>query len=451
MTSLPLLSRCAPDDVIAWRQGNAVTGARFVADVMQLAAALPRQSHVLNACSDRYRFMVGFSAALMAGKTNLLPPALTPEMVRRLREFAPGTICLTDHPLDIDMPTVFWQTIMSLPASASQQDVPVIPASRAAAVMFTSGSTGLPVSHVKTWGSLVAGAHAEADCLGLTGKDRHYIVATVPAQHMFGLESTMLLVQQGGMTMNAGQPFYPSDICATLAATPEPRILVSTPAHLKVLLASGLQVPPVKFVLSATAPISPQLASETESRLQTQLLEIFGSTETGQIASRRTTQSAEWKLFPGVTLDKPDGRFWARGGHLQIPTPLADELELLGPEQFLLHGRTADLINIAGKRSSLGYLNHQLNAIPGVLDGAFFMPEDIGDGPLARPMAFVVAPDMQPAALQAALRDRIDALFMPRPLVLLKSLPRNSMGKLTHGALLALANEHQQKGLTHAG
>ena len=67
---------------------------------------------------------------------------------------------------------------------------------------------------------------------------------------------------------------------------------------------------------------------------------------------------------------------WASGAHVEQPTPLADELELLTAERFLLHGRTADLINIAGKRSSLGYLNHQLNAVPGVIDGAFFMPDE---------------------------------------------------------------------------
>ncbi len=68
--------------------------------------------------------------------------------------------------------------------------------------MFTSGSTGLPVPHIKTWGCLVAGARAEADCLGLTGKERHYIVATVPAQHMFGLETS---VMQGGSVQDIFQ------------------------------------------------------------------------------------------------------------------------------------------------------------------------------------------------------------------------------------------------------
>ena len=143
---------------------------------------------------------------------------------------------------------------------------------------------------------------------------------------------------------------------------------------------------------------------------------------------------------------------WASGGHVEQPTPLADEIELLTTERFLLHGRTADLINIAGKRSSLGYLNHQLNALPGVADGAFFMPDDqpIDDENVTRLMAFVVAPGMTAATLLAALRERIDAIFIPRPIVLLDSLPRNSTGKLPRDTLAALARKHQRKGLLHA-
>ena len=142
-----------------------------------------------------------------------------------------------------------------------------------------------------------------------------------------------------------------------------------------------------------------------------------------------------------------EAQVWASGGHLERAIPLADELELLDGKRFLLHGRTADLVNIAGKRSSLGYLNHQLNALPGVVDGAFFMPDDEGDK-VTRLVAFAVAPGMTAATLLTALRERIDTVFMPRPLLLLESLPRNSTGKILRATLEALAHEHV-KGFTH--
>jgi acyl-coenzyme A synthetase/AMP-(fatty) acid ligase len=453
MTALPLIAHGRSADVLAWADGAPVTAGRFLADARRLAASFPPGRHVLNASADRYRFAVGMAAALISDRVSLLPPALTPEMVRQVRQFAPDVVCLTDQAQAIALPQIAWDEVMAGETPDSDTfDIPSIPAANIAAIVFTSGSTGLPVAHRKSWGGLVRSVRAEAQRLGLLDGRRHSIVATVAPQHMYGFESTVLIALQSGAALTASHPFYPADICAALARAEHPNILVTTPIHLKALLASGLDIPQPDLVLSATAPLSPQLASAVEARLGVPLLEIYGSTETGQIASRRTTESPEWRLFPGVTLAARDGGTWASGGHVEQPIALADEIEVQDAGRFLLHGRTADLVNIAGKRSSLGYLNHQLNAVPGVVDGAFFMPDDKdagGDG-ITRLMAFVVAPGMKSAALLAALRQRIDAVFLPRPLVLLDALPRNSNGKLPREALLTLARGHQRKGAPYA-
>lgn len=454
MSTFPLVTHSHPEEVLAWRRSQPISAAGFLDDARRLAAAMPAGRHVLNACDDRYHFAAGLAAALLADKISLLPPTLTPEMVRQVRRFAPDVFCLADQPRAIDMPQMAWADAVvaappaMAPARAGGYDVPQIPSSRTAAIVFTSGSTGFPVAHYKSWGGLVQSVRAEAARLGLLDGRRHSIVATVAPQHMFGFESTVLIALQSGAALTAAHPFYPADICAELAAATRPCMLVTTPVHLKALLAAGLEIPAPDLVLSATAPLSPQLAQAVEARLKAPVLEIYGSTETGQIASRRTTGSAEWTLFSGVTLSAAQGHTWASGGHVEQATPLADEIELLGAGRFLLHGRTADLVNIAGKRSSLGYLNHQLNALPGVVDGAFFMPGDNpGDGGnVTRLMAFVVAPGMRAATLLAALRERIDAIFIPRPIVLLDALPRNSTGKLPRDALTALALAHQRKG-----
>ena len=458
MNRFPLITHSRAEDVLALRQGKPVTTADFLSDARRLAAALPAGRHVLNVCGDRYRFAVGFAAALLADRISLLPPTLTPEMVRQVRDFAPDVFCLTEQRRSIDMPQVVWSDAMTAHASGNADartgsvDIPRIRGSRTAAIVFTSGSTGAPVAHRKSWGGLVRSVRAEAARLGMLDGRRHCIVATVAPQHMYGFESTVLIALQSGATMVAAHPFYPADICSALSAAPRPRMLVTTPIHLKALLASGLDIPPADLVLSATAPLPPQLALAVEARLRAPLLEIYGATETGQIASRRTTESAEWTLFSGIKLNAAHGGVWALGGHVEQPTPLADTLELLATGRFLLHGRTADLINIAGKRSSLGYLNHQLNAVPGVIDGAFFMPDDHRPDTdhVTRLMAFVVAPGITASTLLAALRERIDAIFIPRPMVLLDSLPRNSTGKLPRDTLLALAQAHRRKGVVHA-
>ena len=69
---------------------------------------------------------------------------------------------------------------------------------------------------------------------------------------------------------------------------------------------------------------------------------------------------------------------------------------------------------------------------------------------VTRLMAFAFAPGMTAATVLAALRPRIDAVFMPRPLVLMDALPRNSTGKLPRQTLSDLAREHQHKSANDA-
>ncbi|HWW80279.1 MAG TPA: AMP-binding protein [Steroidobacteraceae bacterium] len=455
-TTLPLISHTEPDAVVAYRAGVPVVAREFLADVARVAAALPACDHILNVCSDRYRFTVGFAAGLVAGKVSLLPSTHTPEVIRQLAMFAPDVFCLTDDPgVDIELPRVRYPEAVGsqavgpgerLAADRLPWRVPEINAGQLAAYVFTSGSTGTPLPYKKTWGRLLRCVHDGASRLGLLDGRSHTIVGTVPPQHMYGFESSVLVGLQTGSAICAERPFYPADICSVLAAAPRPRVLISTPVHLRALLAAEVSMPEVDLIVSATAPLSRDLAREVEEKFATRLLEIYGSTETGQIATRRTAQTLEWQLWPGVSLSfKDDGQqAWAQGGHVEQPTPMCDVLELTQGDRFLLHGRMADLVNIAGKRSSLAYLNHQLNSIPGVVDGTFFLPDEspVSATGVTRVAAFVVAPGLDAAALAEELRRRIDPVFLPRPLLFVEQLPRNGTGKLPREALRALAAQH---------
>ncbi len=209
---------------------------------------------------------------------------------------------------------------------------------------------------------------------------------------------------------------------------------------MRTLLAAGIELPPLDLMVSATAPLEPELAREAEGRFDARLLEIYGSTETGQIATRRTAETALWRLWPDVRLSTENGQVYAQGGHVEQATPMCDVLEMTGENEFLLHGRTADLVNVAGKRSSFGYLNAQLNAIPGVIDGVFFLRERGGGVTgIARLAAAVVAPGLSAATVIESLRQRIDPVFLPRPLLMVERLPRNATGKLPQQALQSLA------------
>jgi acyl-coenzyme A synthetase/AMP-(fatty) acid ligase len=431
-----------------------IRAGEFLADVKRVAERLGTGHHVLNACADRYHFTVGFAATLVSGKLSLLPSTHTPEVIRQLRAFAPDAVCLTDEDdCDIELPRVPYprtdgSSLTSLPptpgASAPSVSVPAIRAAQPAACVFTSGSTGTPVPYRKSWGPLIACVREGARRLQIAGGSCCAIVATVPPQHMYGLESSVLMALGDGHALCAERPFYPADIAAVLASVPRPRILVSTPIHLRALLESGIAVPATDLILCSTAPLAAELAADIERRCAARLLEIYGSTETGQIALRRPTEGPEWRLWPGVTLSVQGEETWAEGGHIEQRTRMWDVLELTGEGRFLLHGRVADLVNIAGKRSSLAYLNHQLNSIPGVVDGAFFHVDDpcAAASGVARVAACVVAPRLVAAQVVEELRQRIDPVFLPRPLVFVAQLPRNSTGKLPQEALRSLAAAH---------
>ncbi|MCO5397190.1 AMP-binding protein [Ralstonia soli] len=455
MPTHPLVSHPSLDDTLAWRDGAPVSARAFLGDVMTLAAMLPPGGHVFNACADRYRFAVGLCATLVAGKISLLPPMQTPQMVRQLAAFAPDVFCLYDtDACPVDLPGFRYPD--GLPPSEAPADVPQIDAAQVMAVLFTSGSTGTPVPHRKTWGALVQCMRTAVARLGLDDGRAFTLVGTVPAQHMYGFEVTVLLALQGGLAFSNRLPFYPADIREAMEAVPQPRVLVTSPVHLRALLASEPTLPSASLVLSATAPLSEALAREAESRLAAPLLEIYGSTETGQIATRRTAQETAWHLYPGVrmelrpgTAEDDDPTVWVCGGHVDTPVPMGDAIERIDDTHFLLHGRKADLINIAGKRTSLAYLNHQLNAIPGVVDGVFFMPDDAPTAPHAygvaavtRLVALVAAPGLSAADVLRALHERIDAAFLPRPLLMVDALPRNETGKLARDVLTALVAQH---------
>ena len=421
---------------------------QFLVDVRRLARAFPPCTHVLNACTDRYHFTVGLAAAVVSGRVSLLPSSQAPQMTRQLGAFAPDAICLTDEAdCRMELPRLLYppeppgRSAEDAATAAVAQEVPQVDRAQLAAYVFTSGSTGTPLPHRKSFGPLVGCVREEARRLGLSGAARWAILATVPPQHMYGFESSVLLALGCGHALCAERPFYPADIAAGLGRLPRPRALVTTPVHLRALLGSGVELPAVDLLLCSTAPLARQLAADAERRFEARLLEIYGSTETGQIAIRRTTHTPEWQLWTGVSLELEADGSRARGGHIEQPTLLPDVLEMTGPASFLLHGRASDLVNIAGKRSSLAYLNHQLNSIPGVEDGAFFHaaePSDSHTG-VARVAACVVAPALDAARLLEALRERIDAVFLPRPLLFVARLPRNDSGKLPLAALQSLA------------
>ena len=430
-----LLADRSPQRVIAWRDGRPVTVDRFLADVAALAARLPEAPAAVNLCEDRYAFLVAFAALLVRGQTNLLPPSRAARAIDAVLAAHPDSYTLGDAVLDPAPPRYLRFTAEANDCNAGPTTL--LADDALAAVGYTSGSTGVPRANPKRWDRLaISSSHNDALLRALAGGDYH-VVATVPPQHMYGLEFSVLLPLFGHAAIHAGRPFFVADIATALAELPAPRILVTTPVHLRALLDSKQPLPTFSGIVSATAPLSPQLACEAEARFGAPVQEVFGSTETCVIAHRRTARDDAWTPYAGVTLHpQPDGTRIEAPQLLQ-PTVLADIVELDGDGSFRLCGRNTDLLEIAGKRASLGDLTHKLLAIPGVRDGVVFQMDDVDAMGIRRIAALAVAPGLEASAILDALRREIDPVFLPRPLKLVEALPRSETGKLPRAALLS--------------
>ncbi len=425
----PLVDR--PDAAALFlRPDRAIDARALLADAHVLAARVGPGGHLIDLCRDRYGFVVAFLAAQIAGRVCLLPPDPSPAALAALVASYPDCLAATDDRLEAPCPIVVVTVGHAGPAPN-----PVLPAGRLAAIAFTSGSTGSPVAHRKSWGALVARSRAAGAQFGLSEAAPAAILGTVPPHHMYGFETTALLPLHAPCVSWCGPAFFPADVAAALARLPAPRLLVTTPLQLRAL--EAIAPPALAAVISATAPLDPALAAEIEARWQTQVLEIFGATECGSIASRRTARDVAWSLYPGIVL-RQQAEASVVAGPFMADVPLADELTLEADGRFRLLGRRADMVKLGGRRASLAGLNRILTGLDGVIDGAFVVPDDLERRSSARLLVLVVAPGRTGADILAELRGRIDPVFLPRRVIHVPELPRNDLGKLPRQAVLDL-------------
>lgn len=441
---LPLARYRAPSDPVLLYPGGKVTAATFFTQIHHLAAALPDTRFVINLCETRHGFMLGFAAALLRGQTSLLPPGQgRDDWEQVLRQF-PDAWLLTDKLLAAERCFDITPFLVGNATNAIPVPALLIDEDQQAAVMFTSGSTGQPAAHPKTWGQLCHGAASLAAALNWEESPCCAVVGSVPPQHMFGLETTVMLPWTLGIPVHAQKPLLPADLENVLRQSDWPSWWMTTPMHLRAPLHAlrGLA-----GVVASTMSLPASVAHAAEAAWQVPIMEIYGSTETGALAMRRTANENAWTPLADVSLWS-DGageaqRIWAAGPHVGPPVQLGDELKLQPDGRFLWIGRATDLIKVGGKRASLSALNQNLTAVPGVDDGVYFSPaeEDTRPADAAihpahhRMAAFYVSATLSPHEVLDALRAHIDPVFLPRPLYRVAQLPRNANGKLPQAAL----------------
>ena len=407
-----------------------------------LSRRLGNATAVCNLCTSRVNFLVTWLAALRNRCLLILPPSGGNADLAAVLKLISRPMIVVDDPQAIQAQwrqTVDCLTYQAVwkPSQATAADLAWQPAwNDTAVLLYTSGSTGAPEPQPKTLLHLALGAQVLGERLsqdidgGLPAIQR--IVCSVPPQHMFGVESSVMLSLVHAIPVLDRRPLLPADVRQAFAVSP-PGAWIATPLHLRSLVQTGDAVPCCSVVIASTMPLTEALAQQTENLVNAPVLEIYGSTETGVLAMRRTAHETQWRPVNGVRLESTDDATRAWGSHFASPAKLLDQVEIDATGRFKLLGRQADLIKIAGRRASLAGLNLLLQDMPDLEDGVFYLPAT--NRPTERLCLIHSGPALDRAATQQWLRARLDPVFLPRTLIRVDHLPRSDNGKLQRQAL----------------
>jgi len=420
-------------DTWSWRQIHEAS--------LALSRRLGDATAVCNLCQSRVGFLITCLAAWRARRLLVLPPSAANADIAAVLGASARTLVVGD----LDAWAGPWRsdpTYVSLapqwpPASCRDDELAWQPVWDEVAVRFyTSGSTGAPEPHSKTLrhlaaGALGLGARLDSELDGGAGAIEA-IVCSVPQQHMFGFECSLMLPLVQAIPVLDRRPLLPADVVAAFTAKPG-AAWIATPLHLRSLVQAidaGLRC---SVVVTSTMPLSEAIARRGEQLCAAPVLEIYGSTETGALALRRTARESRWRPLDEVRLAYGGGGVVAVGAHFPGPIALPDALRIDAEGSFVLLGRHADLVKIAGRRASLSGLNLLLQELPGLEDGVFYLPS--GSGPVDRLCLIHSGLPLDRATTLRWLRERLDPVFLPRHFIRLERLPRSDSGKLPREAL----------------
>lgn len=435
-----------PDRPVVYRvNGPPITRRCFAADLnanIELLRQVPGEAALLSTTS-LYWFAVGLFALVACRKhaimaANGLPATLArladrAELVVSDREWAfPGThFRLAPADGDLNLP---WPDIeMSAPVS-----------------FFTSGSTSTPKRVDKELRHLIAEAEAVSSLFAAQRAGFRSVCGTVPHHHAYGLAFRLIWPLMTGLPFLDETPDYPEQALAQLDAG---AVFVTSPAHLHRLDGLAPQ-PPARqpaCILSAGAPLGDEAARQAQSLLGCPVTEIYGSTETGAVASRQHDRpGAAWRPLPSVQLAlDPSGQAEAAAPH--IPggrAQLADELRMHGDTGFDLLGRRDRIVKIEAKRVSLDEVAARLRELDEVAEAvvivrgdparlaACVVPSADGANVLANHGAFRFN-----RRLRAALAIHLEAASLPRHWRFVERLPCGALGKTSQHDIETLFDE----------
>lgn len=315
-------------------------------------------------------------------------------------------------------------------------------------VKVTSGSTGDPVGICLSAPALDAGIGQIAAGMEITGRDR--VLMAIPLSHSYGFDNGLLSLVRLGTPLVLEPGYYPSTLLSALAEG-EATVFPAVPPMVRALAESDWpQHLPLSRVISAGGPLPPEFACRFRQRSGRFVHQFYGSTETGGISFERHPEEADapgtvGHPLPGVevgldpegtvTVDSP-ANFLAYLGQPSRDcrrVRLGDRAEWTAEGRLRLTGRTADLLNVGGRRVSAAAIEATLRELPGVLEAAVVGVSDPLRGD--RVVAFLVG---APVTLDG---QRLPPGLAPRDLRYIEALPFTSRGKLDRASLKRLAGD----------
>ncbi len=281
--------------------------------------------------------------------------------------------------------------------------------------------------------------------------ERGAVISQVSHQHIYGLLTGVLRPLCHDTPFCGDDSRYPevmADRLAEAVKTGLAPILVSSPAQLSRLPAHlpWSEATPAR-IFSSGAPLAAEHARDAETLLGAPVIELYGSTETGGIASRRQAERVDWQPLPGVELTLRSSELLLRSAHLEHPARWwhqADRVETT-EHGFRLLGRADRLVKVAGKRVSLAAIERDLIRLPAI-EEVRCVTLGRTDGRLG---AVVVVPREALPRDHASRRQLVDQLrrhladtqtpvAIPRYWRFVDALPTNPQGKLDRAIIARL-------------
>jgi acyl-coenzyme A synthetase/AMP-(fatty) acid ligase len=433
-----LFARGDGSAIVALRSKTLLTLDRFRADIGATAEKIRRNDIRRGAliCDDAYWFAVGLFGLFAAKAEVVIPP-----------NAQPGTLSsLSDH-YDAIISDDATLTALTL-TEGSDGDFLLPDPDQCHIAIFTSGSTGTRKRIAKT----LAQFEHEAAMLERhwgPGLSNNPVWATVSPQHVYGLTFRLLWPLIAGRPFSAITHEMWEDVLGTL---PPEAILISSPTHLTRLQSLEPLAPSrqPKLVFTAGAPLPAAAAEQTRTILGVLPTEIYGSTETGALATRQQTDPrVPWQALSGIETDRSeDGRLCVRALSVDPHgwTQTEDIVEFESPGRFSLFGRADRVAKVEGKRVSLAEIETLLCASEWVTDAvAVMLP---GDVPVLAAAVVLTASGRaefeqrgafrMSRLLRRVLSAHLDGTALPRRWRFVEAISQGPMGKRTPAMVNAL-------------